>query len=78
MSRLPKVMVSPFLDRKPEWRVADVPDEPVSDVRERINPEEFRTAFTKQRNLDRKSLHGRPRMPGERKEAVQGFTSIAI
>src|SRR6186713_1495607 len=76
MSRLPKVMVPPFFGAASVSGVllADLPDEPVSDVCERIDPEEFRTGVAEQRDLDREPLHGRPRMPGKRKETGQGFT----
>src|SRR6185295_13623970 len=63
-----------FRAGKREWRVADLPDEPLSDVREWINPEEFRTAIAEQRDFDGEPLHGRPRMPRERKETGQGFS----
>jgi hypothetical protein len=56
-----------------ERRVADLPDEPVPDIRKRIDPEEFRPAIAEQCDLNREPLHGRPGMPGERKEAGQGL-----
>lgn len=65
-----------FQGGKRDGCVANLPYEPVSDVRERINPEEFRTAIAEQRNFDRKTFHGRSRMPGKGKETGQGFTRV--
>src|SRR5690348_8075139 len=64
--------VALFRTGKRERRVADLPDEPLSDKCKWMDPVEFRPAVAQQRDLDREPLHGRSRMPGERQEARQG------
>jgi hypothetical protein len=48
-----------------ERSISDLPDEPVSDVCERIDPEEFRATVAEQRDLDREPVQS-DRLRGRR------------
>ncbi len=63
MSRLTKVIVSPIFRPSTVRGVLPIwPMNRVADMRERMNPEEFRTAVAEQGDLDREAFHVGRRM----------------